>query len=157
MRLMELENTALLTPNTEIFDCNKVWIVPVRILGTTKICADSEPENLWLELDHGNHTIMDAPSDIAVENLGDGEWLIMCECYGSVVLKGLPSLSNCEDVLRVMTPIVWTDRGWGALEEPSIRICGSITTVNIDDPSIYKLVRNCSTGEFADDDGYVVF
>lgn len=157
MRLMELENATLMTGKTEIFDCNKVWVVPVRILGSTKIRANSEPKNAWLELDQGDHTIMDAPSEITFEKLNSNEWLALCECYGTVVLKGLPSLNSCEEVIRVMTPVVWTDRGWGALENPSIRTSGSITTINLDTPSIYKLVRNCSTGEFADDDGYVTF
>ncbi len=85
MRLMELENATFMTGKTEIFDCNKVWVVPVRILGSTKIRANSEPKNAWLELDQGDHTIMDAPSEITFEKLNSNEWLALCECYGSVV------------------------------------------------------------------------
>jgi hypothetical protein len=155
MRLNEIEITEIPATKQEIFDSNKVWVIPVHVCGTAKIYSREKPTQAWIELNKGDHTIADSRSDIIFDKLENGEWLAMVESFGTVTLKGLPSLNACEDILNVMTPILWTSVGWEFLEKPSVRTCGSITTIDLDTQTIYKLVRNYSTGEFAGVDGYM--
>jgi|GEM_PF-5302288 len=154
MRLAEFAKP--IVENDGVYQENKVWIIPVRVLGTMKVYTDHEPHEAWVELDKGGHIIADAASDIAFEELERGQWLAMCECFGTVVLSGLPSLNAAKDVIAFMTPLLWTSGGYGFLEKPKVEVCGSITSVDIDKETIFKLVRNYASGEFEDDaDSYV--
>ena len=145
MRLNEFQNNVVPFPQNNR-EKNKLYVIPVHIWGTLKIQSHSSPTEGWVELEGTEQRISNSGTDISVEALGNGEYLIMAEAYGNVFLTGYNYWEVEKRIRNDYRPILWTDAKWDFLNEASVEIAGTMAMVDFDTHKVMYQER--MEGEF---------